>query len=169
MLRYLKVESEIVPNTTPLDDIDADGLVLSGGAPRIGTDIPLLGNTGDYLEFLEVPILGICVGAQFTAIKFGGEAGPAGVPEYGEALVEVDDHDDIFKGLPLRFKAWESHNDEIKLLPETLVPLAHSDNCRYQAFKHVERPIYGVQFHPEVEHTEHGYDIFQNFIDVCKR
>jgi len=167
VLKYLGVETAIVPNTTEPEKIEADGVVLSGGAPRVGSEALKLGNSSAYLDTLDIPILGICVGAQFTALHFGGSAGPADVPEYGKTLVKVDEPGELFNGLPPAFQAWESHNDEISALPETLVKLAHSDNCRVQAFAHRDRPIFGVQFHPEVEHTEHGYDIFKNFIRVC--
>jgi len=169
MLKELEVETNIIPNTTPVEKIEADGLILSGGAPRIGSEIPKLGVTGDYLDRLNIPILGICVGHQFIALHFGGKAGPAKVPEYGKAELIVTEPDDLFKGLPKHFTIWESHNDEIKELPDIFIPLAHSKDCRFEAIKHKSRPLYGVQFHPEVEHTEHHYEIFANFIEVVKQ
>ena len=169
VLKYLGAEAEIVPNTTPLEKIDSDALVLSGGAPRISFEEAKLGNTSQYLDELDIPILGICVGCQYIAVHFGGSAGPANVPEFGRTLIFVDEEDELFAGLPNKFNAWESHNDEIKVLPECIVRLAHSENCTYQAIKHKSKPIYGVQFHPEVEHTEHGYRIFENFLDVVRR
>ncbi len=170
MLRYLGVDARIIPNTTPLSEIrDADALVLSGGAPSIAYEKHKLGFQGEYLDNLNVPVLGICVGAQFIAEHFGGKSGPAKVPEYGKTEIIVDYENDIFSGLPARFTVWESHNDEIKELGEDLIGLAHSENCKYQAIKHRTRPIYGVQFHPEVEHTEYGAEIFKNFLSVVKR
>ena len=168
MLKDLEVETNIIPNTTPVEEIAADGLVLSGGAPRFGEDIPKLGLTGDYLDKLEIPILGICVGHQFMALHFGGKAGPAKVPEFGKAELIVTDPDDLFKGLPNRFTVWESHNDEVQKLPDEFLVLAHSKDCQVEAMKHKARPIYGVQFHPEVEHTDYHYEIFENFIEVVK-
>ena len=169
VLRYLGIETDIIPNTTPFEDIVADGLVLSGGAARIGTEAVKLGNSADYLDRADFPILGICVGCQFIAIHFGGEAGPAKVPEYGSVQVIVDEQGGLFEGVRSPFQAWESHNDEITLLPKDFVNLAHSENCRVQAFRYLKKPFYGVQFHPEVEHTEFGYEIFKNFIEICKR
>lgn len=168
VLKYLDLGSEIVPNDTPTEEIDADGIVLSGGAPRIDDKDLKLGNVSEYLENLDIPILGICVGAQFIARYFGGEAGSAESPEYGKTTVKVTDEDDLFRGLPEEFTAWESHNDEIKDLGDHLIMLATSDNCPVQAFKHKEKRIYGLQFHPEVEHTENGVDIFKNFVSVCE-
>jgi GMP synthase (glutamine-hydrolysing) len=170
VLKYLDVDTKIIPNTlsvTELLKLDLDGLVLSGGAPRIGGDAFKLGNTAAYLDKIDLPILGICVAHQFTAVHYGGSAGPAVTPEFGKTELIVDDENELFAGLPNRFQVWESHNDEIKTLPPVLMALAHSEHCRYQAIRHVEKPIYGVQFHPEVEHTDHGYDIFKNFLRLC--
>lgn len=168
VLRDLGVETEIIPNRTPLDKIRADGLVLSGGAPRVGLNIEAMGLCGEYIDRSGLPILGICAGHQFMATHLRGEAGPSKVPEFGKMLITVDDEDDLFKGLPDTFVAWESHNDEVTKLPPDFVALAHSDSCQVQAMKHKARPLYGLQFHPEVEHTDNGYEMFQAFIDVCQ-
>jgi len=168
VLRDLNVECEIVPNTTPLDKIKADGLVLSGGAPRVGLDSQKMGMCGEYIDKSGVPILGICAGHQFMATHLGGKAGPSKVPEFGKTMVTVDDEDDFFKGLPTEFVAWESHNDEVTEVPSGFVKLAHSDNCQIQAMKHTSKPLYGLQFHPEVEHTDNGYEMFQAFIEICQ-
>ncbi|MEW5937493.1 MAG: GMP synthase subunit A [Candidatus Thermoplasmatota archaeon] len=169
VLRYLGANAIIIPNTTPMEEIETDALVLSGGAPRIGSDAVKLGRTAEYLDRAQVPILGICVGCQFIAMHFGGTAGPADTPEFGRTELIVDADGALFKGLPRRFVVWESHNDEVKLpLPPGLRLLAHSETCAVQAFEHLDRPIFGVQFHPEVEHTEHGYEIFKNFLKLCK-
>jgi GMP synthase (glutamine-hydrolysing) len=167
VLRYLEVETSIIPNTLPFGEIGADGLVLSGGAPRIGSEDMKLGNTAEYLDKAEIPILGICVGCQFIAVHFGCEAGPAATPEYGSTQITVVEEGDILASVRSPFQAWESHNDEIKKLTEDFQLLAHSDNCGVQAFKYLKKPYYGLQFHPEVEHTEYGYDIFKNFIRIC--
>ncbi len=168
VLKYLGVETKIIPNTIDFDEIDADGLVLSGGAPRIGTEAMKLGNTADILDKANFPILGICVGAQFIVAYFGGEADAAATPEYGAMDVIITEPGDILEGIKTPFKAWESHNDEIKILPEDFINLAHSASCKVQAFKYLKKPYYGLQFHPEVEHTEQGSDIFKNFVKICK-
>ncbi len=168
VLRYLDVDSDIIPNTTPPEDIFTQGLVLSGGAPTISDTNLKLGETDGYLE-LGIPVLGICVGAQYIARYFGGRAGPAASPEYGKTEVRILKKNDLFMNLPDRFVAWESHNDEIKDLGNDLELLASSETCNVQAFKHVDKKIYGLQFHPEVEHTEYGLDIFKNFVRVCEK
>ncbi len=169
VLRYLNVDAQIVGNSTPLSFFkDADAVVLSGGAPSIFYEKDKLGLQDRYLDELDIPILGICVGAQLIAEHFGGKCGPARYPEYGKTEVEIIDSDDIFEGIPNKIIVWESHNDEIKN-PGILIPLARSKNCKYQAVKHPTKPIYGVQFHPEVEHTQYGERIFQNFLKTAKR
>ncbi len=168
VLRDLGVTSKIVPNDTPAEELQVDGLVLSGGAPRVGIDPAKMGNNGEYLDQLDCPILGICAGHQYMALHFGGEAKPAEVPEFGNTELTVEEPGDLFLGLPRTFTVWESHNDEVSRTPEGFRPLASSKNCAIQAMQASGRPLYGVQFHPEVEHTEHGYEIFENFLRVCK-
>jgi GMP synthase (glutamine-hydrolysing) len=167
VLREIGCDSKIIRNTTPVNEIDADALVLSGGALRIAWESPRLGRCADYLKQFQGPILGICVGLQLMAVYCGGEAGPCEVPEFGLAKIRVIDEDDLFKGVPKEFLVWESHNDEVKAAKEFTV-LAVSENCSVQAVKHLWKPHYGVQFHPEVNNTEHGEDIFRNFIDTVK-
>ena len=170
VLRDLDVETKIIPNTISLDELhelNLNGLVLSGGAPRIETEILKLGNSGSILDDVDFPVFGICIGFHFIAMHFGGTAGPASAGEFGKVEITVDDHDDLFENIPSKFQAWLSHNDEVKQLPDGFKSLAHSETCQVEAFKHVEKPLYGVQFHPEVEHTEYGYDIFKNFIRLC--
>jgi GMP synthase (glutamine-hydrolysing) len=102
---------------------------------------------------------------QLMAIHFGGKAGPSEIPEYGLSRLKVIDEDDLFKGMPKEFMVWESHNDEVKEVPNFSI-LAMSENCKIQAVKHAKKPFYGVQFHPEVNNTENGSQILQNFVNV---
>ncbi len=168
VLRDLGVETKIVPNETPVEDLSVDGLVLSGGAPRVGLDAAKMGRNGDYLERAPYPILGICAGHQFMALHFGGSARPAAVPEFGRTEVTVQDPGDLFIGLPRQLVVWESHNDEVTEAPSGFRTLASSDTCPVQAMQAEDRPLYGLQFHPEVEHTQFGHRIFENFLKVCK-
>lgn len=171
-LRDLGVETKILPNTTSYDKIEAeevDGLILSGGAPRMGLQSEL-GNCKEYLKKTSIPILGICAGHQYIARFFGGEVKPSKIPEFGKIEIEIiETNDEIFKGIPTNFIAWESHNDEVTKLPTNFIHLAKSKNCLIQAMKHKNKAIYGLQFHPEVEHTEYGENIFQNFIEICRK
>ena len=169
VLKYLSVDTAIVSNTTPYAQLGKlDGLVLSGGAPRVGINVAAMGRNGEYLDQAQVPVLGICAGHQFMALHFGGEAKPAKFPEFGKAQVVVTERDALFDGLPDTFEVWESHNDEVALVPTGFVNLAHSEYCVCQAMRAKDRPLFGVQFHPEVEDTQYGYDIFRNFLRVCE-
>jgi GMP synthase (glutamine-hydrolysing) len=171
-LRYLDVDTKIVPNTTPFKKLvheKIDGLILSGGAPRVGLE-GNLGNCAEYLEKATMPILGICAGHQFMARFYGGEVNPSKVPEFGKIeLVLLKFDDMLFKRVSKKFIVWESHNDEVTILPKDFHLLAKSKSCKIQAIKHRKKPFYGLQFHPEVEHTEFGERIFQNFVKICEK
>jgi len=171
-LRDLEVDTEIVPNTTPFQELlseEISGLVLSGGAPRIALDSNL-GNCAEYLEKAEFPILGICAGHQFMAKFFGGSAEPSKIPEFGKVeLTLLKEGDVLFESVPKKSIVWESHNDEVTVLPKLFERLAESENCKIQAMRHKKKPFYGLQFHPEVEHTEHGEQIFKNFVKMCEK
>jgi len=168
-LKYIGVESEIISCKTPLSRIDADGLVLSGGAVRIGLgEVNELKEVSNYIDNFGKPIMGICAGHQFIGLHFGGKVQPAKKPEYGKVELLIDYEDDLFKGLPKEFNVWASHNDEVVGVPHFKI-LAHSKDCTNEAMKHESKPIYGCMFHPEVEHTEHGEEIYANFVRICKK
>ena len=159
-------DAKIVPNTLPLDELERfRALVLSGGAPRIESESEALGLTAEYLDAARWPILGICVGHQYIATHYGGAAGPAKVPEFGSALVTVAERGWLMEGLPDELTVWESHNDEVTRLPDGFDILASSDDCVVQAMQHRKLPYAGVQYHPEVEHSEYGAELFQNFLN----
>jgi GMP synthase (glutamine-hydrolysing) len=170
-LRDLDVDTKIVANTTLLNELTKekiDGLVLSGGAPRIGLESNL-GNCAEYLEKADFPILGICAGHQYMARFFGGEVKPSKIPEFGRIELTLVKENELFSGVPEKSIVWESHNDEVEKFPNDFYLLANSENCKTQAMKHKEKPFYGLQFHPEVEHTEFGEEIFRNFIKICEK
>lgn len=167
VLRCLGVETRMVPNTTPFGELkDLDGLVLSGGAPNVACDGSRMGNGAEYIDRAEYPVLGICAGMQLMCQRFGSEVGPADTPEFGEVELKVSDHSDLFRGLPDEFIAWGSHNDEVKSVPAGFRVTASSPSCGIEAVACVDRPLYGVQFHPEVENTQHGSEMFRNFLGI---
>jgi len=128
------------------------------GHPATGTRNPEHGTAK------EVPLLGICYGHQMIAHVFGGEVGRGKAAEYGTGRITVDNEDMILRGMPAEFTAWVSHFDEVKEMPRRFEALAHSDICKIEAMRHTERPIFSVQFHPEVWHTEDGERILANFL-----
>lgn len=172
MLTELGVNTALVPISISLKELvgmSVDGLVLGGGPQSLPKDLDKFGEIPACIKQLEVPILGICVSHQLIATIFGGKVGPANYPEFGPVTVYVDNEDILLKEFAPNFTAWESHNDEVLVAPPDFEILAHSDNCKTQAMKHGARPIYCVQFHPEVIHTKNGHKVFKNFIDACRR
>ncbi|WP_132057346.1 GMP synthase subunit A [Halorussus amylolyticus] len=162
-LRDMGVDTEIIDNTTPADDIDADGIVLSGGP-----DIDDIGNCADYLE-LDVPVLGICLGLQAIAEILGGEVGGGDYGGYADVTVEIlDDDDPVVGSLAPETRVWASHADEVKEVPEGFACTATSDICGVEAMSDTGRDLYGVQWHPEVAHTAEGEELFENFVAVCE-
>ncbi len=169
VLRDLGVDVSIIPNTSPSESLkDADGIVLSGGAPSIVSELPKLGNIKSYIEDHNFPVFGICVGAQFIALNFGGKVGPGTHPEFGKAEISFSGKSPLIDGISDRIIAWENHNDEVKELPDYFSVFGSSKTCKIQAFQHNSRPIYGVQFHPEVQNTQFGTEIFENFLKICR-
>lgn len=170
-LRNMKVETKLVPNTTPVQDLERehlDGLILSGGAARVGLD-GRLGAVGDYLDRLDVPIMGVCAGHQYMAKHFGGQAAPGkGTAEFGMVEIDVLDQDEILRDVPPKTVVWASHHDEVSVVPPAFRILASSPACPVQVMRHETRPLFGLSFHPEVQHTQHGGTIFQNFIRICE-
>ena len=170
VLRDLGAETRIVPNTTPFDELDADGVVLSGGALSMEGSSEPLGRVGDWIGLGKVPVLAICVGHQYLARQFGGRVERASAPEFGSVELTVDQVEHpIFRGLPAHLRVWSSHNDQVTVPPPGWGVLAHSVACPVQAMAHPTLPIWGLQFHPEVEHTEGGREMFRHFLEVCHR
>lgn len=167
-VRELHVYAEILPWDAPpeeLDRLDPRGIILSGGPSSVyDKGAPYL--TPQVLE-RGAPILGICYGMQLLAHQLGGHVTPAAQREYGLAEIHVDRPDSpLFQGLPTAQKVWMSHGDRIDTLPTGLTPLAHSENSSLAGMADPSRRLYGLQFHPEVAHTEHGRAILENF---CRR
>src|SRR5262245_45526498 len=154
----------------PLADMLAmrpKGIILSGGPASVHVDDapsidPALYEAG-------VPVLGICYGAQLVAQQLGGEVQRTGGGEYGRsALTRGDGHSVLFHDLPREQIAWMSHGDAIVRVPDGFQVTASSPGAPVAALEYPERAIYGVQFHPEVAHTERGQEILKRFLfDVC--
>lgn len=165
-IRDLDMDSSMISNTSSVEDIlskGPDGLVLSGGPT-----LERAGNCAQYITEIDLPILGICLGHQVMARTFGGEVGPGKYGGYAEVEVEILEEDNILQGMAPHTSVWASHADEVKTLPEGFVRLARSEICEIEAMKHENRPLYGVQWHPEVAHTKKGQDLFLNFFKVCE-
>jgi len=166
-IREQQVYCEIHPPTLSLDAVrewDPAGIILSGGPSSVLDDgSPDL---DPALVDLGRPVLGICYGLQLLAHRLGGLVEKADDREYGRALFKLDRADDpLFADLPggAERVVWMSHGDRVLRLPEGFTVLGTSESSPFAAVRHAERPIWGVQFHPEVAHTEAGTRILANF------
>jgi GMP synthase (glutamine-hydrolysing) len=166
-LQYLKISSEIIPNSTTIEELKEKnpiGIILGGGP-----SIERAGNSHEYVKEMDCPILGICLGHQIIAQVYGGDIGSAGIESYAKNTINILDENDIFTGLGETMDVWTSHKDEVKTLPPDFKLLATSDVCEIEAMKHTAKLVYGIQFHPEVHHTQNGHIIIKNFYQVCQK
>lgn len=169
-VRELNVYCEIHPfNTNPdtFKDHPPKGIILSGGPSSVyDEDAPELNL--HYLD-VNVPVLGICYGLQSLAHAIHpGAVEKAEKREFGRATLIIDDDSDLLKDMEEQSTVWMSHGDHIIDLPDTYHPIAHTSNAPVAAVRHNKKDIFGVQFHPEVVHTDEGKTIFKNFVDdIC--
>jgi GMP synthase (glutamine-hydrolysing) len=170
-VREARVYSEIHPPTRSLDWIrewKPTGIILSGGPNSVyGEDVP----TADPALLDVAPVLGICYGMQLIAHLEGGAVVRAGRREYGRAELKIDRAAPLFVGFDPgeTTPVWMSHGDHVDTPPNGYEVLASSENTPVAAFRHKSRPVYGVQFHPEVAHTPRGAEVIANFLfEICK-
>ena len=163
-VREASVYCELVPGTTPWSELamkTPSALILSGGPASVYE--PGAPQVDPAALKAGIPVLGICYGMQLIAHHLGGEVEPGPRREFGPAVLEVEDADGLFAGLPAEMPVWMSHGDHIPKIPPGFRGLARSANSRYAAFSN-DAGIMGIQFHPEVVHTPHGRDILRNFL-----
>jgi len=170
----LLAEAIILPNSTTLDELkDFDGLAISGSGGDVGeSEGEVMGNCGKYFDEFDGPILAMCAGHQLMAVHFGGTVKAADVPEFGKTEVFVVKKEEIFNEIPVKQDSmivWNSHNDEVNEISDQLEVMAYSNDCKFEAFRHKNKPIFGVQFHPEVQHTAYGEKIFENFLEIVEK
>jgi len=168
-IRESDVYSEILPwdiYENKIIDLNPKGIVLSGGpnsvtesyTPRIPQCVFDLG----------VPILGICYGMQTLAEQMGGQVVSADQKEFGHSELDVINDSIIFKDLDKKINVWMSHGDQVQDLPDEFNLVASTATAPIAAMEHKTLPIYAIQFHPEVTHTNHGQKIIENFIfNIC--
>ena len=169
-IREQHVYSEIVPFNITVDKVKAyapKGIILSGGpnsvfeegAPGIDPGIFDLG----------IPVLGVCYGMQLISQELGGRVQPGEAREYGKTEMTVVPGNELFKGLPDKFVVWMSHGDRVAEIPAGFKVSATSDNCPYAAIRNEEKRFFGIQFHTEGVHTQHGNQILSNFVfGICR-
>ena len=164
-LRELNVYSEVCP-WDEIPNLDfVDGFVLSGGPESSNIE----GNPDISNEILKSnkPILGICYGMQVLAFQEGGEIQNEGKKEFGYAKIDLNNQTSLFTDTSDSIDVWMSHGDKVISLPEGYEALASSDNSPIAAYQNLEKNYFGLQFHPEVTHTDFGLKIIENFINVC--
>ena len=171
-VRECSVYCELLPAATPLEQIralDPIGIIFSGGPASVYQDHTPRTDPGIFE--LGVPILGICYGCQLMAQMLGGqvvEAQDDFAREYGRTATHYDTNCTLFRGLPERGISWMSHGDYMLKVPEGFTLAARSQACPNVAIADEKRRLYGVQFHPEVSHTQHGTAMLRNFLlDIC--
>ena len=165
-VRDLGVYCEIKSyKTNPEELRGCKGILFTGGPNSVyAEDAPLC---SQEVFSLGVPVLGICYGAQAMAHLLGGTVASSEVPEFGKTVTQFDGASPLFQGVG-ESVCWMSHNDYIAKLPEGFSSCAHSAHCPVAAMENREKKLYAVQFHPEVEHTQQGRQMFHNFLyNIC--
>ncbi|HEX6068047.1 MAG TPA: glutamine-hydrolyzing GMP synthase [Nitrososphaera sp.] len=163
-IREANVYCELLPYDTPakvIKEMNPKGIIFSGGPASVyakGAPKP-----DKRLFEMGKPILGICYGHQVLVNNFGGSVKRQASREYGRAGLKIDDNSDLFKDLGNGINCWMSHGDAAEKLPEGFQVLAHTDNSSSAAIGNRDKKFYGIQFHPEVVHTERGVQVLKNF------
>ncbi|WP_250278699.1 glutamine-hydrolyzing GMP synthase [[Clostridium] colinum] len=169
-VRDLNVYCEVLPYDTPVEEIKAKnpkGIIFTGG-PSVVTeeDAPIVDK--EIFE-IGVPVFGICYGCQLMGYLTGGQVGKADKKEYGKAELTVNNTNQLFEGINKNSVCWMSHTYYITEVPKGFEVIATTDTCPTASIFNKEKNLYGVQFHPEVVHTEFGNDIIKNFLyKICK-
>lgn len=169
-IRECNVYSEIVPFNTPIEKIkdkNPKGIIFTGGPASVYTEnAPMCDKE---IFNLGVPVLGICYGMQLMTHALGGEVQRADKREYGVTEVKINNNSELFKGFESTNNFLMSHTDFVAKLPEGFVNIASTLHCPNAAMENVEKKFYGIQFHPEVNHSENGTEVLKNFIyNICK-
>ena len=166
-VRELNVYCEIHPyNKVPDINATTKGIILSGSPCSVREDdAPDI----DLGIFGDIPVLGVCYGAQLMAHKNGGEVQPSSNREYGRArLNHIDQHNELTKELTLNSQVWMSHGDTISSLPQDYEIIASTESVDVAAFRIRDTQRYGIQFHPEVTHSVEGKTVLRNFVvHIC--
>lgn len=169
-IRELGVYSEVQPFNFPIDEIvksKPKGIILSGGPASVYEN----GSPQVDVKLFElgIPVLGICYGLQLIAYNLGGEVDRFAKREYGKAILKIEKDDDLFYGLGSNTVVWMSHGDALVKAPDGFEVIGQTENSPICAIRKKDKKIYGVQFHPEVAHTEKGIDMLKNFVyKICE-
>nr|WP_157094446.1 glutamine-hydrolyzing GMP synthase [Metabacillus litoralis] len=169
-IREFGVYSELHPHTLTAEEIkkmNPKGVILSGGPNSVYGENAF--SCDEAIFDLGIPVLGICYGMQLMTHTLGGKVEAADHREYGKATIDIHGKPSLFSDLPEQQVVWMSHGDLVKEIPQGFSVDAISTSCPYAAISNEERKFYGVQFHPEVRHSEFGNDLLKNFVfSICE-
>lgn len=166
-VRRLGVFTEILPPTASIEDLEGvKGIIYSGGPSSVyKKGAP---HFNPAILSIPVPQLGVCYGHQLIATHLGGKVAPGAVKEYGIADLEIQDESHpLLAGIPKKSPMWMSHGDMVSETPDCYKIIASTKDCKTAAVAYDEKKIYGIQFHPEVTHSQFGSQVFSNFISIC--
>ena len=168
-VREQNVFCQVVRHDLPASrvaELNPRGLIFSGGPASVYA--PGAPRCDPKLFDLNIPVLGICYGMQLACHLLGGEVKPAPSREFGRAVCRVHNADGLFADVPSETVVWMSHGDQVSTVNGDFTPLAETETCPVAAVRHRVRPVYGLQFHPEVSHTPVGGRILHNFLyNIC--
>ena len=167
-IRDFSVYAELVPYDISLDELkklEPKGIIFSGGPSSVyNSDAPF---PEQAVFDLKLPLLGICYGHQLIVNNFGGKVKRAN-KEYGSSLLSIDNDSNLLGGIGESVRAWMSHGDEAEQIPTGFEVIGHTESAKAAAIANNEKSIFGIQFHPEVVHTEQGVEILKNFVlNIC--
>ena len=168
-IRECEVYSELLPFSTgpsELRRLNVKAIILSGGPASVYDKGAPMCDSGIFQ--MGLPVLGVCYGLQLMVQGLGGHVRATHHHEYGKTNLRILDGADLFKGIGDRIVSWMSHGDYAESLPGGFETIADSENCPNAAIRDRNRKLFGVQFHPEVSHTEHGTDVLRNFVTIAK-
>jgi GMP synthase (glutamine-hydrolysing) len=169
-IREFGVYSELHPHTLTAEEIkqmNPKGIILSGGPNSVYGENAF--KCDEAIFDLGIPVLGICYGMQLMTYTLGGTVEAADHREYGKATIDVQGQPSLFADLPEQQVVWMSHGDLVKDIPQGFRVDATSASCPYAAMSNEDRKFYGVQFHPEVRHSEFGNELLKNFVfKICE-
>lgn len=168
-VRECGVYCEIIPYTYTIEKIkekNPKAIIFTGGPNSVyGENTP---KVAEGIYDLGIPVLGICYGDQLMSHMLGGKVETAPVREYGKTDINIDNTSRLFKGIEKEEVCWMSHTDYVSEVPQGFRITAHTEVCPIAAMENEERRLYGVQFHPEVEHTPFGQKMLSNFLyEIC--
>ncbi|HOO96801.1 MAG TPA: glutamine-hydrolyzing GMP synthase [Caldisericia bacterium] len=168
-VREAHVYCEVLPYWTKPSELEfVDGIILSGSPKTLSKGRDNMPIPDDEIFTLGKPVLGFCYGMQLVANRFGGAIAKGAKAEFGHTQVNAVTDSPLFSGIPESSVVWMSHGDHVSVAPKDFEIIVSSESCEIAGIQNLDKKVFGLQFHPEVSHTQHGQRIIENFLfDVC--